>query len=723
MFFNKYYQYFRLNGFKIERDKKKIFLKCKNVTQLQQSRRDRSHGRDVKKNKTQKSRSLQRSRRDGKGGRDAKTSNAKTQRDSTNFLIARLPTQRTNQWPAKSNPTHAPSRRDGPYGRDANAVFSIFSLNSSQARVLFDSGASVSFISESFASKLNIPLVDLYEKVIVDVADGRCVFPITNHEFDVIVGMDWMDDNRGQMDCHEKTLSIKTPSGSRILIRGEQRSRKVPIVSLATARRYMERGGELIMAHVISVESKHSKIEEVEVVCDYPDVFPENLPGLPPSRQVAFVIDVIPGAKPVARPPYRLAPSEMEELKRQLQELLELGFIRPSSSPWGAPILFVKKKDGSMRMCIDYRELNKITIKNRYPLQRIDDLFDQLHGATYFWNIDLRSGYHQLRVQEFDIPKTAFCTRYGHYEFLVKPFGLTNSLAAFMDLMNRVCRPFLDKFVIVFIDDILIYSKSRDKHRFHLQQMLDLLRDEKLYAKFSKCEFWLREIHFLGHVINKDCIKVDPAKIEAVMSWEPPKSPMELTKKTEKFSWTEAQQSAFEQLRDGLCKAPVLALPQGGEDLVLYSDASLSGLGCVLMQRGRVIAYASRQLKPHEKVYPVHDLELAAIIFCFEDKELNMRQRRWMDLLKDYDCEILYHPGKANEVVDALSRKEPPIRVVSTRMGVVSRLPEMIGNCQREANDLKKERMIGYVEKLEENAQGIKTFRGRVWVPRYGETR
>ncbi|KAI3753681.1 hypothetical protein L2E82_25742 [Cichorium intybus] len=678
-----------------------------------------------------------------------------------------------------------------------DVITGIFSLNSFQARVLFDSGASVSFISESFASKLDIPLAELYEKIIVDVADGRCVFvkshykqcqleiygiaypidlkPITNHEFDVIVGMDWMDDNRGQMDCHEKTLSIKTPSGSRMLIRGERRSRKVPIVSLATARRYMERGGELIMAHVISAESKHSKVEEVEVVCDYPDVFPETLPGVPPSRQVEFVIDVIPGAKPVARPPYRLAPSEMEELKRQLQELLELGFIRPSSSPWGAPILFVKKKDGSMRMCIDYRELNKITIKNRYPLPRIDDLFDQLHGATYFSKIDLRSGYHQLRVQEADIPKTAFRTRYGHYEFLVMPFGLTNAPAVFMDLMNRVCRPFLDKFVIVFIDDILIYSKSRDEHRFHLQQVLDLLRDEKLYAKFTKCEFWLREIQFLGHVINEDGIKVDPAKIEAVMSWEPPKSPMEvrsflglagyyrrfvenfsriampltkLTKKTEKFSWTEAQQSAFEQLRDSLCKAPVLALPQGGEDFVLYSDASFSGLGCVLMQKGRVIAYASRQLKPHEKAYPVHDLELAAVIFAlkiwrhylygvrfqiytdhkslkylFDQKELNMRQVRWMDLLKDYDCEILYHPGKANVVADALSRKESSIRVVSARMGIVSRLPELIRRCQVEVNDLKKERMIGYIEKLVENAQGIKTFQGRVWVPRHGEAR
>ena len=240
------------------------------------------------------------------------------------------------------------------------------------------------------------------------------------------------------------------------------------------------------------------------------------MPGIPPVRQVEFRIDLIPGAAPVAKAPYRLAPSEMQELSSQLQELLSKGFIRPSSSPWGAPILFVKKKDGSMRMCIDYRELNKLTVKNRYPLPRIDDLFDQLQGASFFSKIDLRSGYHQLRVHDDDIPKTAFRTRYGHYEFLVMPFGLTNAPAVFMDLMNRVCRPYLDKFVIVFIDDILIYSKSKREHEQHLITILQLLRNENLYAKFSKCEFWLRQVQFLGHVVNEEGIHVDPAKVEAV---------------------------------------------------------------------------------------------------------------------------------------------------------------------------------------------------------------
>ncbi|GKB25453.1 putative reverse transcriptase domain-containing protein [Tanacetum coccineum] len=221
-------------------------------------------------------------------------------------------------------------------------------------------------------------------------------------------------------------------------------------------------------------------------------------------------------AWPVVKSPYRLAPSEMLELSNQLKELQEKGFIRPSHSPWGAPVLFVKNKDGSMRMFIDYRELNKLTIKNRYPLPRIDDLFDQLQGACCFSKIDLRSGYHLLRVREEDIPKNAFRTRYRHFEFTIMPFGLTNAPTIFMDLMNRVCKPYLDKFVIVFINDILIYSKSEQEHEVHLKTILDLLKKEKLYAKFSKCEFWLKEVQFLGHVVNRDGIHVDPSKVESV---------------------------------------------------------------------------------------------------------------------------------------------------------------------------------------------------------------
>ncbi|GJY09614.1 putative reverse transcriptase domain-containing protein [Tanacetum coccineum] len=255
--------------------------------------------------------------------------------------------------------------------------------------------------------------------------------------------------------------------------RGAPNLEKRVLRNLQTTRASLETGDK----------SKKKQLQDVPIVKNFPEVFPEDLPGLPHTRQVEFHIDLVPGAAPVARAPYRLAPSEMKELADQLQELSDKGFIRPSSSPWGAPVLFVKKKDGSLRMCIDYRELNKLTVKNRYPLPRIDDLFDQLQGSSVYSKIDLRSGYHQLRVREEDISKTAFRTRYGHYEFQVMPFGLTNAPAVFMDLMNRVCKPYLDKFVIVFIDDILIYSKNKQEHEEHLKIILELLKKEELNRK------------------------------------------------------------------------------------------------------------------------------------------------------------------------------------------------------------------------------------------------
>ncbi|GJX34942.1 putative reverse transcriptase domain-containing protein [Tanacetum coccineum] len=284
----------------------------------------------------------------------------------------------------------------------------------------------------------------------------------------------------------------------------------------------------MFLAQVTEKEPSRKQLQDVPLIHNFPKVFPDDLPGLPPPRQVEFRIELVPCAAPVARAPYRLAPSELKELSDQLKELLEKGFIRPSSSPWGAPVLFVKKKDGSFRMCIDYRELNKLTVKNRYPLPRIDDLFDQLQGSSIYSKIDLRSGYHQLRIREEDIPITAFRTRYGHYEFQVMPFGLTNAPAVFMDLMNRVCKPYLDKFVIVFIDDILIYSKNKEEHEEHLKIILELLKKEQLYAKFSKCDFWLESVQFLGHVINNKGVHVDPAKVEAIRNWSAPTTPKEV---------------------------------------------------------------------------------------------------------------------------------------------------------------------------------------------------
>jgi hypothetical protein len=264
------------------------------------------------------------------------------------------------------------------------------------------------------------------------------------------------------------------------------------------------------------------EIQDIPVVCEFPDVFPKDLPGLPPERDMEFVIELKTGTAPISRRSYCMPPNELAELKTQLQDLLEKWFIRPSSSPWGCPSIFVKKKDQTLQMCVDYRPLNEVTIKNKYPLPRIDLLFDQLTGARVFSKIDIRSGYHQIRIRQEDIPKTAFTTRYGLFEYLVMSFGLTNAPSHFTYLMNSVFMPKLDKFVVVFIDEILIYSKNKEEHAQHLWIVLSCLRDHQLYAKFSKCMFWLGEIQFLGHVLSAKGIAVDSSKVKDILEWKYP---------------------------------------------------------------------------------------------------------------------------------------------------------------------------------------------------------
>ena len=354
---------------------------------------------------------------------------------------------------------------------------------------------------------------------------------------------------------------------------------------------------------MIDTVKTRPSVFDIPTISDFPDVFPEELPGLPPHREIEFSIDVVPSATPASITPYRMAPLELKELKLQLQELLEKGFIRPSVSPWGAPVLFVKKKDGTLRLCIDYRQLNKLTVKNKYLLPRIDDLFDQLKGASIFSKIDLRSGYHQLRIKDADVHKTTFRTRYGHYEFLVMPFGLTNAPAAFMDLMNRVFQSYVDQFVVVFIDDILVYSKDRESHDTHLQVVLETLRKEQLYAKLSKCEFWKNDVSFLGHIVSKEGIRVDPKKIEVVVEWKPPRNVTEvrsflglagyyrrfvkgfsmtaapmtrLLQKNVKYEWSEKCHKSFDKLKEFLTEAPILTQPTCGREYVIFSDASLN---------------------------------------------------------------------------------------------------------------------------------------------------
>ncbi|GJU98713.1 reverse transcriptase domain-containing protein [Tanacetum coccineum] len=578
--------------------------------------------------------------------------------------------------------------------------------------------------------------------------------------------MDWLAKYQAIIVCAEKIDRIPWRNET-LIIHGDGSNQgnvtRLNIISCTKTQKYMEKGFSIFLAHVTAKEvedkSEKKRLEDVPIVQDFPEVFPEDLSGLPPTRQVEFQIDLVPGAAPVARAPYRLAPSEMKELS-----------------------LHKRVSD----------KLYKGPMKNRYPLPRIDDLFDQLQGSSVYSKIDLRSGYHQLRVREEDIPKTAFRTRYGHYEFQVMPFGLTNAPAVFMDLMNRVCKPYLDKFVIVFIDDILIYSKNKQEHEEHLKLILELLKKEELYAKFSKCEFWIPKVQFLGHVIDSEGIHVDPAKIESIKDWTSPKSPTEirqflglagyyrrfiegfskiakpmtkLTQKKVKFVWGDKQEAAFQLLKQKLCSAPILALPEGSEDFIAYCDASKKGLGVVLMQREKVISYASRQLKIHEKNYTTHDLELGAVVFALkiwrhylygtkctvftdhkslqhilDQKELNMRQRRWLELLSDYDCDIRYHPGKANVVADALSRKErePPLRVRALVMTISLDLPKQILNAQTEARkpeNIKNEDVGGMLvenaknpeairtEKLEPRADGTLCLNGRSWLPCYGDLR
>ncbi|GJU52810.1 putative reverse transcriptase domain-containing protein [Tanacetum coccineum] len=490
-------------------------------------------------------------------------------------------------------------------GRDAslesNVITNTFLFNNRYATILFDTGADMRFVSNTFSSLINITPTTLENHYDVELADGKiigvntiirgCNLNFMNHpfkinlmpvplgSFDVIIGMDWLTKYHGVIICDEKI--VRVPFGREMLIfqgngNNQREESRLNIISCTKAQEYLSKGCDVFLAHITTKEAKDKsegkRLEDVPIVRDFPEVFPEDLPGIPPARQVEFQIDLVPGAAPVARAPYRLAPSEMKELAEQLQELSDKGFIRPSSSPWGAPVLFVKKKDGSFRMCIDYRELNKLTVKNRYPLPRIYDLFDQLQGSSVYAKINLRSGYHQLRVHEEDIPKTAFRTRYGHYEFQVMLFGLTNAPAVFMDLMNRVCKPYLDKFVIVFIDDILIYSKNKEEHEEHLKLIFELFKKEELYEKFSKCEFWIPKVQFLRHVIDSKGIHVDPAKIESIKDWVSPKSPTEirqflglagyyrrfiegfskiaksmtkLTQKNVKFDWGEKEEAAF----------------------------------------------------------------------------------------------------------------------------------------------------------------------------------
>nr|GEW55454.1 putative reverse transcriptase domain-containing protein [Tanacetum cinerariifolium] len=456
---------------------------------------------------------------------------------------------------------------------DSNVVTGTFLFNNRYASILFDTGADRSFMCTAFSSQIAITPTTLDHYYDVELADGRiiglnsilrgCILNFLNHPFDIdlmtveldsfdaIIGMDWMEKYHAVIVCAEKIVRI--PWGNEIsIVHGDGSDRgnktRLNIISWAKTQKYIPKGCHVFLAHITMKEtedkSEKKRLEDVPIVQNFPDVFLKDLSGLPPTRQVELQINLKPGVAPVTRAPYQLDSSEMKDLSDQLKELFEKGFVRLSSSPRGAPVLFVKKRDGSFRMSIDYRELNKLTVKNRYPLPRIDDLFDQLQGSSVYSKIDLRSGYHQLRVHEEYIPKTTFRTH---------------------------------EFMIVFIDDILIYSKNKKEHEEHLKAILEFLKKEELYAKFSKCEFWIPKVQFLGLVGYYRRFIEGFLKIS--------KSMTKLTQKGVKFDWGEKQESAFQLLKQKLYSVPIMALPKEIEDFVIYCDALHKGLGVILMQR------------------------------------------------------------------------------------------------------------------------------------------
>jgi hypothetical protein len=412
---------------------------------------------------------------------------------------------------------------------------------------------------------------------------------------------------RAIISCFWKTVTLEAPSGQTIIFQANPPLQTLyTMACLFPGHRLLKTG---FLWSLVEKPIKSLSIEEIPIVQEYPNVFPDELSGMPPKHAVEFCIELIPGTSPISLAPYRLSRPFQVELRKQLDDLLSKGLIRRSVSPWRAPVLFTRKKDGSWRMCVDYRGLNAVTIKNKYPLHHIEILFQRLKGAKVFSKFDLQSGYNQIPVREEDIEKTTFSTMFGHYEFRVMSFGLTNAPTYFMEMMNNMLHG-LEDFVVVFIDDILIFSKVGAEHEEHLRRVLETLRSHKFYAKLKKCEFWLSEVGFLGHVINQYGISVDPSKVATIVEWERLTNVKEvrsflgmagyyrrfvknfsiianpltkLTQKNVKFVWTQECEHAFQVLKEKLVTAPILTLPDPDKRFTVYLDASRVGLGCVLM--------------------------------------------------------------------------------------------------------------------------------------------
>ena len=530
---------------------------------------------------------------------------------------------------------------------------------------LIDCGSTHSFLSPRYMRKLKLKQYPA-SRLVVELANGKEV--LTQHSagqvkfelggystsaqfrtlplgvYDGILGMDWLIENQAHIHCAQGNFSFIDSKGNEVLVQGKNGRPQAHLVKASRLLKGLRKGQQIFAVKLNKVEESDTNLCP-DWLKEYADVFPEDLTNLPPSREVDHEIETIPGCEPISKRPYKMSLPEAIELKEQLRQLLEQGFIRPSTSPWGAPVLFQKKKDGSLRLCIDYRGLNQVTVKNKYPIPRIDELLDRLHGAKIFTKIDLRSGYYQIRIKESDIPKTAFNTRYGHYEFTVMSFGLTNAPASFNRLMQDIFRPYLDDFVLVFFDDILIYSKNEAEHEEHVRKALELLRHHKLYAKESKCTFCSPQVSYLGFIISFEGILVDPEKVKDIVIWPQPSNvseirgflgitgwyrifvkdyaliatPLtELLKKGIRIEWKPEHESSFSELKGYLVSTPILKLPDFTKEFEVVTDASKLALGGVLTQEGRRVAYTSRKLKDHEKNYATHDLELLAVIHALK---------------------------------------------------------------------------------------------------------
>lgn len=633
-------------------------------------------------------------------------------------------------------------------------------VNHRFAKVLIDGGAAGNFVSGSYLNQLSTVKLQHNESPRkVRVADGTQysveltlkdaylkigpyrermdleVIPL-GETFDVILGKPWLvkhnpdinwRSNIVRFDFKGQEMVLGPPSPSVVAV--VQGSPSIELMSANEIERDIRKkricgaflalvkggeGGDDKQVNERVTEQRTSKIRSL--LEEFSDVLSDELPpGLPPRREVDHEIRLESGAQPQLQRVYRMSPKELDELQRQLVNLTNQGFIRPSSSPYGAPVLFVRKKSGELRLCIDYRALNKVTVKNRYPLPRIDELLDRLRGATVFSKLDLKSGYHQIRVADADVEKTAFRTRYGQFEFLVMPFGLTNAPATFQSLMNRIYNKYMDKFVLVYLDDILVFSKDEKEHAKHLRLALEVLRKHKLYCALKKCEFYKTSIEFLGHVISGDGISVDSKKIAAIQGWPTPKNIKELraflglanyyrrfirnfsqiaapltrlTKKDEYFVWDASTQQAFDQLKEVLCAAPVLQPPDPSLPYIVTCDASDYAVGAVLSQKNGsgewAVAFESRKLTDAERNYATYEKEILSIVhalrtwrhyvegvpvavytdhsslkYFLEQSTLSRRQVRWLEFLQGFgsDLTIQYLNGKSNVVADALSRR------------------------------------------------------------------